>query len=329
MITIKDVATEAGVSIATASRALRNIGYISREVQEKVLDAAARLGYVPNSTAQRLKGVAGKSVGFIVSDTGNEYYWSVLSCLQKRLADADAKLTIAFSSENPEDEEKNFRLLIANRVSVILFIPTCDRNDGVIRLARQNGIRVIQLFRNVYRNLDTVLNDDEEGCRVATEYLLTACGCRRLILADVAYEYLDFERIKPNRSDGFLRVVSKKPDVEYRIAHLSVKRFDEKQVIDLIDGFRPDGIIAATNVSGADILRIFSRNPQKYGGIRLVVFDDNHWLDICAVSAVKQDTEQLVDSICERIFTGEEGTRRIVIPETLIPRGECRVGAPL
>ena len=40
--------------------------------------------------------------GFIVSDTENEYYWAVLFCLQKRLAAEDAKLTIAFSSENTE-----------------------------------------------------------------------------------------------------------------------------------------------------------------------------------------------------------------------------------
>lgn len=321
MITIKDVATEAGVSIATASRALRSIGYVSREVQEKVLEAASRLGYVPNSTAQQLKGSSSRSIGFIVSDTENEYYWSVLSCLQKKLADADVKLTIAFSSENPEDEEKNFRLLIANRVSVILFIPTCDKNAGVIRLARQNGIRVIQLFRDVYPDLDTVLNNDEDGCMIAAQYL-TKRGCRRLILADVAYEHLDFRRITPNRSDGFLRAVEGKDGVEYRIAHLTVKHFEENEVVNLIDTFHPDGIIAATNVSGANILRILSKDAQKYSGIRLVVFDDNHWLDICSVSAVKQDTELLADSIRDLIFSEDTSCKRIVVPEILIPRGE-------
>ena len=68
MITIKDVANRAGVSTATASRALRNIGYIDKTTYEKVRKASVELGYVPNATAQQLKNNTVKTVGFIVSD---------------------------------------------------------------------------------------------------------------------------------------------------------------------------------------------------------------------------------------------------------------------
>ena len=79
MVTIKDVAKHAGVSTATASRALRNIGYIDKTTYEKVLKASRELGYVPNATAQQLKNNTVKTVGFIVSDINNEYYMSILS----------------------------------------------------------------------------------------------------------------------------------------------------------------------------------------------------------------------------------------------------------
>ena len=97
MITIKDVASLANVSTATASRALRNLGYISKETYERVTNAATQLGYIANATAQQLKTNTFRTVGFIISDIKNEYYFGILSHLHELLSSNGMELIIAFS----------------------------------------------------------------------------------------------------------------------------------------------------------------------------------------------------------------------------------------
>ncbi len=298
MITIKDVASLANVSTATASRALRNLGYISKETYERVTNAATQLGYIANATAQQLKTNTFRTVGFIISDIKNEYYFGILSHLHELLSSNGMELIIAFSSENPSDEEKSFRSLIANRVSAILFIPTSDRNQPIIDIAKQNGIKVIQLFRDIYQGLDTIINDDEQGCFAATEHLLKK-GCKRLLLVDVSYKYLDFNAVKPNRSTGFMQAL-KGTTVASKVINFPLMDYNVDILYRAIDEFRPDGIITATNQFGFEVLsHLKCGNLEKE--VDLISFDDNQWLEFCSVSAVRQNSDSLTDSICKCI----------------------------
>ena len=54
--TIKDIAKEAGVSIATVSRVLNRNAYVTEEIKKKVLKAAKDLNYIPNTAAKRSSG---------------------------------------------------------------------------------------------------------------------------------------------------------------------------------------------------------------------------------------------------------------------------------
>ena len=160
MVTIKDVAKRADVSVATVSRVIRGIGYISEDAKRKVMEASEELGYVANASAQKLKNKNLETVGFIISDINNPYYFGIAASLQKFLAKKGVELVLAFSSENPVDEDRSFRYLISSNVSAILFTPTNKENRGVINIAIQNGIKVVQVFRKIYDNLDTIINDD-------------------------------------------------------------------------------------------------------------------------------------------------------------------------
>ncbi|MBQ4312965.1 MAG: LacI family DNA-binding transcriptional regulator [Clostridia bacterium] len=68
MVTIKDVAQEAGVSIATVSYVLNNSAKIKEETKSKVLAAVEKLGYKPNSLAKGLKTRKSRSIGIITED---------------------------------------------------------------------------------------------------------------------------------------------------------------------------------------------------------------------------------------------------------------------
>ena len=98
MITIKDVAREAGVSIGTASRTLHNKGYVSKKNKEKILNAAAKLGYVVNVNAMQLKQKDQKTVGIIVSDLTNQYFSAFVQNLRTKLKELSYDLIVSISN---------------------------------------------------------------------------------------------------------------------------------------------------------------------------------------------------------------------------------------
>ncbi|MEV7610934.1 LacI family DNA-binding transcriptional regulator [Microbacterium sp. NPDC089320] len=81
-VTISDVATAAGVSRATATRALKGEGRFSPETQERILATAERLGYVPNTMAAELAAGRTGTVGLMLRDASNPAYGLLFSRLQ-------------------------------------------------------------------------------------------------------------------------------------------------------------------------------------------------------------------------------------------------------
>ena len=76
--TIKDVAREAGVSIATVSRVLNKSSTVREDLADRVNSAIEKLGYYPNSIARTLKNDSSKTVGFVVSDIANDFFTSMV-----------------------------------------------------------------------------------------------------------------------------------------------------------------------------------------------------------------------------------------------------------
>src|SRR3712207_1200633 len=71
---IKDVAREAGVSIATVSRVLNDIDVVNEETKKKVLAAIDKLGYRPNIVARSLKTQKTSTIGIIIPDISSQFY---------------------------------------------------------------------------------------------------------------------------------------------------------------------------------------------------------------------------------------------------------------
>ena len=79
---LKDLATELGVSIATVSRALRNSPEIGKEMQQRVKELAKKKNYRPNPFAQSLRKEAPKMIGVVVPNLVTHYYAAVLDGIE-------------------------------------------------------------------------------------------------------------------------------------------------------------------------------------------------------------------------------------------------------
>lgn len=73
MVTIRDVAKEAGVSVATVSRVLNSTGYVKEDTRVRVMNTIQRLNYSPNEVARSLYTRESRLIGLLLPDITNPF----------------------------------------------------------------------------------------------------------------------------------------------------------------------------------------------------------------------------------------------------------------
>lgn len=316
MATINDVAELAGVSNATASRALRGIGKTKKSTVLKVKKAAKELGYVVNVTAQTLKNHCKNKVGFIVSDINNDYYHQIQSLIQYKLHEINYELTFSFSSENPIDERTSFKTLIGLGVNYIFFTPTCSTNKDIIEIAHKNNIKVVQLFRKIYDDVPSIINDDEKGTYLSVKKLVDS-NCKNLLLLDVNYEHIPYKEVSPSRKKGFNKGLEDFC-VSGDVIHINIVNHDTNEIIKAIEKYKPDGIIASNGDFGFDVINYLVTN--KIDNIKLISFDDNKWFELLKVHSIKQENVKMAEAIFNYVKNDLNISQELIIDETLVVR---------
>ena len=183
-----DVAERAGVSLATASRALAGRDGVSEEVAEHVRRVSRELGYVANPHARTLAGGATSTVGLVVHQIDDPYFSEIASGVIQVAGEHDLMVQICQSDRDPESELRQLRHLIAQRVGMIIIAgsgyvdPELEAATKTELSAFQDaGGRVAVIGRHSF-GVDAVLPDNEDGGRAAASHLLSL-GHRRIAVA--------------------------------------------------------------------------------------------------------------------------------------------------
>jgi LacI family transcriptional regulator len=183
-----DVAERAGVSLATASRALAGRDGVSEEVASRVRQVSRELGYVANPYARTLAGGASSTVGLVVHQIDDPYFSEIAGGVIEVAGEEGLFVQICHSGRDPEQELRQLRHLVAQRVGIILIAGSGYNDPGVEAAARaelsafQNlGGRVAVIGRHAL-GVDAVVPDNEAGGRALAEHLLEL-GHRRIAVA--------------------------------------------------------------------------------------------------------------------------------------------------
>lgn len=187
-VRLVDVAERAGVSIATASRALSGSNGVSEAVAEKVRQVALELGYVVNIHARSLAGGATASIGLIVHEIGDPYFSEIASGVLGVATERGLTVQICHAGRDPDNELVQIRALIANRVVAIVVAGSGfvdpraqSRAKEELNSFQRNGGRVAVIGRH-HLHADAVLPDNVAGGRSIAEHVLSL-GHRRIALA--------------------------------------------------------------------------------------------------------------------------------------------------
>lgn len=119
---IYDIASKAGVSIATVSRVLNGKGNVSEKTKEHVLSIIEEMGYTPNIFARGLGLNSIKMVGILCSDVSDIYYATAVSTIEKELRQSGYDSLLCCTGDNIEDRKKSIDLLLSKRVDAILLV---------------------------------------------------------------------------------------------------------------------------------------------------------------------------------------------------------------
>jgi len=128
-ITIKDVAKEAGVSLATTSYVLNGKKSFSDETKKKVLDAVDKLDYKPSSFAKAMRSGKTKSIGLILPNLDNPFFPELIKAIEKSARNIGYTVILIDSQNDSEIEKEGAHRLIQLSVEGIIWCPLSDVNS--------------------------------------------------------------------------------------------------------------------------------------------------------------------------------------------------------
>jgi len=134
MPNINDVVRLSGVSKSTVSRVINNYPHIAPEKRERVLKVMEEIGYTPNVSAQKLRGLASKIIGVIVPRIVNPFFSYLVESIEKA-GYARGYQTLVFQSHEDSEHELDFLNLLQQK-----------QIDGVIMAAYENDWDIIKKY---------------------------------------------------------------------------------------------------------------------------------------------------------------------------------------
>jgi LacI family transcriptional regulator len=170
--TLADVATLAGVSVATASKALNGRGEVAPATRSRVRAAADKLAFQPNALARALISGRTRTVGLLTDELAGRFAIPILLGVENALADEQMSVLLCDARADPIRRQHYIRTLISQQVDG--FIVLGDRNDLRPSLTGDIPVPVVYVYCESDDPRDlSILSDDAGGTRLAVEHLIS------------------------------------------------------------------------------------------------------------------------------------------------------------
>ncbi|MDZ4742910.1 MAG: LacI family DNA-binding transcriptional regulator [Verrucomicrobiota bacterium] len=179
MVTIRQVAEQAGVSIMTVSKVMNDASDISVKTKERVKALAVTMGYRTNPIARGLRVKSLSTIGVVIPSLTEEHMAEVVSGICKIVGSKNFKVLIEQSFSSAEEETKAVGRLIDSRVDGIILCssPRLSRFYDIFDLSSKNGVPMVLIDRYPPNapgmNIPFVVTDDRAGGFMATQHLIS------------------------------------------------------------------------------------------------------------------------------------------------------------
>jgi len=335
-LTMKDIAAQLGVSVATVSRALKNSPNISKKRREMIQQYAREHDYYPNVIAEQLRHSRQKPsqiIGVILPEIVHYYFASILSGIEEKAKERGYRIMVAQSKESYEREVEICESFKQNKVCGIIVSQAKDteRYDHFVKLV-DSGIPLVFYDRICPAlNANRVVVDDYQGAYKAVSYMIET-GCKRVAFygSNMSME------ISKNRFNGYKDALyhhGQQPEEEL------IKQCDTREAAEQLTPTmlrmknRPDGFFAINDETAIGIMysakKMGFRVPDD---VAVCGFTDSERAISCdpMLTTVRQDGEevgvQAVDvliGLVEGDLSMDHAEKRMVRTQ-LVVRGTTR-----
>lgn len=280
-ITIKEIAEDCGVSLATTSRVLSGSDYpVNAATREKIMNSAKKLGYVPNSYARSLR-AGSNEIAVVIPTLSNPFYTSLVSGFEAAVS-AEKRSLVLYAGSSRESVIES----IAGRGPKGVLVAAPDMYEDFEKNASMFKDTKIILADcpSPQKKFSSVCFDYKKGTFMGTDYLIKS-GHR-----DIMYIGMPIDRdSRQFRIDGFNQaLLTAGINCEGRVVSAENYKGDES----LIDagehlaasifsrGLRPTAIAAMNDMMAFGVLRYLSRSHiQVPEEVSVIGFDDNIFCD--------------------------------------------------
>lgn len=181
MVTLKQIAEELGISVATVSKALKEYSDVNKKTRALVRETAHRLNYKPNSFAVNLRTKESKTIGIIIPEIVHHFFSSVIKGIVSQAEKKGYLVIMLQSNESYELEKKQLDLLISKRVDgVLISLANNTKNFDHIKNIISQDIPLV-MFDKIAKvvNCSKVIIDDRKAAYMATQHLINI-GCKKI-----------------------------------------------------------------------------------------------------------------------------------------------------
>jgi LacI family transcriptional regulator len=295
--TIRDVAREAGVSVAVVSRVINvGSGSVAPATRAKVVEVIDALGYRPRAAARELQLGATTTIGLVLADLANPFFARLADRIVWEARSRGVHVILATTQEDPHLEAESLETLIGRSVASVIATPTGGNIETWQRLQRL-GVHVVFVDRAIDElpDIDVVSISNAASAELAT---------RKLI--ELGHERIAFISGPLTTSTGRARLTGFRSamdaaglEVDERLVHPIPFRGDAGSdavgaILALAEA--PTALIVGNTAQVRTSLRRLQQASVAIPGeLSLVVFDDNPWTELVSppLSVIRQPIDML------------------------------------
>jgi LacI family transcriptional regulator len=335
-VSIRDVATTAGVSVGTVSNVLNHPDKVSPATVDRVHAAIDELGFVRNDAARQLRAGASRAIGLVILDGGNPFFTDVARGAETAAEKAGRVVLLGNSDQQVEREAHYLDLFEQNRVLGILISPVGDVSERLARLRRRGTPAVLVDRQASLTTFSSVSVDDVRGGQLAVEHLV-AVGRRRLAFVGGP---LDLQQVADRLAGAQEAVRRAGAEVALEVVEvpgLTVEhgRAAAAALMGRPPSERPDGVFAANDLVAMGVLQslVMLGDLRVPDDVALIGYDDIDFARAAVVplSSIRQPSgligQTAMDILQDEIDDPTREPRRVVFAPELVVRASTVAGS--
>ncbi|MBS7233818.1 LacI family DNA-binding transcriptional regulator [Flavobacterium psychroterrae] len=298
-ITIKDIATQAQVSISTVSFVINDKGEkmgISPAVIKKVQEVAEKLNYRPSMIATSLRTGKTRSIGLIVEDISNQFFADLARVIEDEAKRIDYRVFYCSTGGDDERSAELVHSLLQANVDGFIITPTENLEDSIdLLLKLKKPVVLIDRYFPGQR-VSHVVMDNYEASNTATKFIISK-GCKNIAVVNNKSEMIQMKLREDGCRDALKEADMYNPSL---VLHMDYYSTEENRIATIVDFLKKnpniDAVIFLTNYMGLAGLQAFKgmgiRIPED---ISVISFDDHDSFKLHspAITVVAQPIEDI------------------------------------